>query len=72
MKEFLVLRAYRVGLSNIVGVLKNKELLIELLNGIENDNLVRKLKIQNHTIIIDGREIELSEESYKKLKESLV
>ena len=28
--------------------------------------------IQKHTIIIDGKEIEISEESYKKLKESLL
>ena len=28
--------------------------------------------VQKHTIIIDGKEIEISEESYKKLKESLL
>ena len=36
-----------------------------------NDNCKGYHKVNNHTIIIDGKEIKVSEDSYQKLKESL-
>ena len=73
LEEFEVIKAYRIPPSLVVRLLKDKARLKEMFNGQEVDVWGRKLQIgPTHTIKINGKEIELSEESYKELKESLV